>query len=503
MLDEWAFGVLLHPTSFPGPYPIGNLGSEAHRFLDWLESAGATWWQVLPLGPTGYGDSPYQSFSAFAGNAYLIDPDQLIDLSWLDPDQAEAAATEQVDYGLVYRWAWPLLRRAYAGFQERGSRQSFHKLLVFERENADWLEDYALFMAIKAENGGAPWWQWPEPLRRRQDGALAEVRQRLAVDAAFYRWTQWVFFEQWRSLVAEAHRRGVGIIGDMPIFVAHDSADVWAHPTLFQLDDDLNPTVVAGVPPDYFSPTGQLWGNPLYDWKELEKTGFDWWLRRIRHALNQADLVRIDHFRGFEAYWAVPAGAATAEAGHWEKAPGDHFFQKLLAELGSLPILAEDLGLITPEVEALRDRYGLPGMKVLQFAFTDFDNPFLPHNYPASGNCVVYTGTHDNDTTRGWCETAPAAELEFMRTYLTAQRIDFSDCLSAPWALMKLAMRSRCRLAVFPLQDVLGLGSEARMNYPSRSEGNWAWRYQKSVLDDELAWSLRRLAQDSDRLRRG
>ncbi len=502
MLDERAYGILLHPTSFPGPYPIGNLGAEARRFLDWLERAGASWWQVLPLGPTSYGDSPYQSFSAFAGNPYLIDPEQLIKRNWLDEGESEAAG-ERIDYGLVYRWAWPLLRSAYAGFQERGSQQDSHQLAVFEREHADWLEDYALFMAIKAEHGGDPWWQWPEPLKRRNSDALAAARQRLAGDAAFHRWTQWVFFEQWRELVAEAHRRHVGVIGDMPIFVAHDSADVWANPELFQLDEDLNPTVVAGVPPDYFSPTGQLWGNPLYDWRALERTKFDWWLRRIRHALKLADLVRIDHFRGFEAYWAVPAGAETAENGHWEKAPGGKLFQRILEELGSVPILAEDLGLITPEVEELRDRFGLPGMKVLQFAFTGPDNPFLPHNYPESGNCVVYTGTHDNDTTLGWCETASAAELEYMRAYLDERGINFDDCADAPWSLITLAMKSRCRLAVFPLQDVLGLGSEARMNFPSRPEGNWAWRYRKGDLTDELANHLKQLAQESGRLKRG
>jgi len=502
MLDERAYGILLHPTSFPGRYPIGNLGDEARRFLDWLERAGAGWWQVLPLGPTGYGDSPYQSFSAFAGNPYLIDPDQLIERNWLD-EGGSVVAGERVDYGLVYRWAWPLLRRAYAGFMQSVSQQDAHRLLVFEREHADWLEDYALFMAIKSEYGGDPWWRWPEPLKRRETEALAAARERLAADAAFHRWTQWVFFEQWRELVAEAHRRRVGVIGDMPIFVARDSADVWAHPELFQLDDDLNPVAVAGVPPDYFSPTGQLWGNPLYDWEALEKTGFDWWLKRIRHALKLADLVRIDHFRGFEAYWAIPAGAPTAESGHWEKAPGERLFQKLLDELGSVPILAEDLGLITPEVEALRDRFGLPGMKVLQFAFTGPDNPFLPHNYPESGNCVVYTGTHDNDTSRGWCETASAGEIEFMRSYLAGRGIHFDGCEDAPWALITLAMQSRCRLAVFPLQDVLGLGSEARMNYPSRPEGNWAWRYRKGELTDELAVRLKRVAQESDRLKRG
>jgi hypothetical protein len=333
--------------------------------------------------------------------------------------------------------------------------------------------------------------------------ALNDYAERLAGEAAFQRWTQWVFFSQWRELASFAHDLGVGIVGDMPIFVAHDSADVWAHPELFQLDDDLNPVAVAGVPPDYFSPTGQLWGNPLYDWEALRRTGFAWWVRRLRHALKLADLVRVDHFRGFEAYWAVPAGAATAEAGHWEKAPGAELFERLVEELGSVPIIAEDLGLITPEVEALRDRFGLPGMKVLQFAFTGEDNPFLPHNYPESGNCVVYTGTHDNDTTRGWCESAPAAELDFMRRYLERRGIAFAGCKDAPWALIELALQSRCRMAVFPLQDPLELGSQARMNYPSRAQGNWSWRYPAAGLTPALARRLRELAERYDRVRRG
>ncbi|GEM90499.1 4-alpha-glucanotransferase [Oceanithermus desulfurans] len=498
-----SFGILVHPTSFPGPYPIGNLGDEARAFLHWLSAAGARWWQVLPLGPTGYGDSPYQSFSAFAGNPYLIDPRRLVDRGWLEAAVPPEAPSGRVDYGLVYRWIWPLLREAYGGFRARRAREDAHALAVFEREHAGWLEDYALFMALKGEHGGAPWWSWPEPLKRRDPAALAAARERLAEEAAFHRWTQWIFFSQWRALADVAHGLGLGLVGDMPIFVAHDSADVWAHPELFQLDEDLNPTAVAGVPPDYFSPTGQLWGNPLYDWEALRRTGFDWWIRRIRLALTLSDLVRIDHFRGFEAYWAVPAGAETAEHGRWEPAPGEELFRRVQETFGSVPILAEDLGLITPEVEALRDRFGLPGMKVLQFAFTGEDNPFLPHNYPESGNCVVYTGTHDNDTTRGWCEQAPAGELAFLRRYLEARGIPYESCDDAPWALIELALQSRCRMAVFPLQDPLGLGSEARMNFPSRPEGNWTWRFAARDLSAGLSGRLRALADRYDRVRRG
>ena len=503
MLAERSYGILLHPTSFPGPYPIGNLGGEARRFLGWLERAGSSWWQVLPLGPTGFGDSPYQSFSAFAGNPYLIDPEALIAAGWLSRDEARAeGGGERVDYGLVYRWAWPMLERAYAGFRARAGESQRRELAGFAQAESYWLDDYALFMAIKEEHGGAPWWEWPRPLRLREESVLAEARARLGERVEFHRWTQWLFFGQWLDLLDEAHRRGQRVIGDMPIFVAYDSADVWSRPELFQLDEERRPLFVAGVPPDYFSPTGQLWGNPLYDWDELRRRDFDWWLARIRHALRLADLVRIDHFRGFEAYWAVPAGAPTAEHGTWRKAPGDELFERVRRELGAVPIIAEDLGLITPEVEALRDRFGLPGMKVLQFAFTGPDNPFLPHNYPQSGNCLVYTGTHDNDTTKGWCRTASASELEFMRSYLREQGIAFSGCDDAPWALIELALKSRCRLAVFPLQDVLGLGSEARMNYPSRPTGNWAWRYREGDLSEGLAAKLRGLAERYGRLKR-
>ncbi len=495
-----SYGILLHPTSFPGRYPIGNLGRRARDFLDWLNKAGASWWQVLPLGPTGYGDSPYQSFSAFAGNPYLIDPDYLLAQGWLT--EVESAAGERVDYGQVYRWAWPLLRKAYRVFRGDATERERAALADFKKREEGWLADYALFMALKEEHGGAPWWSWPQGLRRREESALSLARGRLADSVGFHSWTQWLFFTQWRSLLAYAHARGIAVIGDMPIFVAHDSADVWANPRLFKLDKDLRPQVVAGVPPDYFSPTGQLWGNPLYDWQAMRQEGFAWWLQRIRHALQLADLIRIDHFRGFEAYWAIPAGAETAENGRWEKAPGEELFSRVAKELGDVPIIAEDLGVITPQVEALRDRFGLPGMKVLQFAFSGADNPFLPENYPADGNCVVYSGTHDNDTTLSWCQTAPASELDFMRRYLAAHKIAFSSCADAPWALLELAMSSRCRLALFPLQDVLGLGTEARMNYPSRPQGNWSWRYQDGQLSLDLAEKLLELAAKERRLRR-
>ncbi len=496
-----SFGVLLHPVSLPGPYPIGNLGKEARIFLEWLRDAGAGWWQVLPLGPTGYGDSPYQSFSVFAGNPYLIDVRELAASGWLKDAAAPGGPFPRVDYGLVYRWIWPLLREAYVAFGERASDEETRRLADFERENAEWLDDFALFMACKREHEGAPWWSWPEPLKRRDPAALAAARERLAVEIAFQRWVQWLFFAQWSELRAEVRAMGIGLVGDMPIFTARDSADVWAHPELFMLDENLDPVSVAGVPPDYFSADGQLWGNPLYDWEELEKTGFRWWLRRIRHALKLTDLVRIDHFRGFEAYWAVPAGAPTARDGRWKKAPGEHLFRKLLDELGSVPVLAEDLGVITPEVEALRDRFGLPGMKVLQFAFSDSENPFLPHNHPKDGSCVVYTGTHDNDTTRGWCEHAPGGQLDFMRRYLEGRGISFRSCADAPWALIELVFQSPCRMAVFPMQDALGLGSVARLNHPARASGNWTWRLAEGDLSAETAWRLRTLAGRYDRLR--
>jgi len=495
-----SFGVLLHPSSFPGRWGIGALGAEARRFLDWLASSGARWWQVLPLGPTSYGDSPYQSFSAFAGNPYLIDPDLLIERGWLEPEAPPAFPEEKVDYGWIYAERWPLLRRAFAGFETKAAPEERVALEAFMQAERFWLEDFALFMALKNKFGGQPWNGWAPELRARDPEALRQARLELAAEVRFHEWLQWLFYQEWGQTKAYAASKGIHIIGDMPIFVAFDSADVWANPQYFYLDPEGNPTVVAGVPPDYFSETGQLWGNPLYRWDVMEQEGFAWWIARIRQSLKQCDLVRIDHFRGFEAYWEVPFGRPNAVQGRWVKAPGQKLFEAVRAALGDAPIIAEDLGVITPEVEALRDGFGFPGMKILQFAFSDETNPFLPHHYPKSGNVIVYSGTHDNDTTLGWYRTAPEEEIQFMRAYLAKRGIRLLSEYEAAGALIELALQSPAKLAVAPLQDLLGLGTEARMNYPGRLGENWTWRYPATALNPGLAGSLKALAKAHQRI---
>ncbi|GAB4308989.1 MAG: 4-alpha-glucanotransferase [Candidatus Bipolaricaulota bacterium] len=496
-----SFGIVLHPTCFPGQWGIGTLGRQAQDFLDWLAAAGARWWQVLPLGPTGYGDSPYQSFSAFAWNPYLLDPDELVSRGWLRGETIPPSAPDRVDFGWIYRTRWPLLHRAYAGFLRHGSRHEKRDLGRFVRSEKNWLADYALFMALKAHLRGEAWTAWPADLALRRPRSVAAARRALAEEIGFHNWTQWWFHRAWTHLRDYARERGIGIIGDMPIFVAHDSADVWAHPEFFQLDARGNPTVVAGVPPDYFSATGQRWGNPLYRWDVLEGDGFRWWIARLRQALRSCDLVRLDHFRGLEAYWEIPATAPTAIHGRWIKAPGEKLLFALQSALGGAPILAEDLGVITPEVEALRDRFGLPGMRVLQFAFAGGDdNPHLPHNYPDHGRIVVYTGTHDNDTTLGWFQAAPPEERERARTYLAHHGIALERDEDAPWALIHLALESTAQLAMIPLQDVLGLDSSARMNRPASPSGNWSWRYNRSRLTEGVARSLRAVAAATRRL---
>ncbi|HAZ27227.1 TPA: 4-alpha-glucanotransferase [Candidatus Acetothermia bacterium] len=496
-----SFGVVLHPTSFPGWWGIGTLGNEARRFLDWLAVAGARWWQVLPLGPTGYGDSPYQSFSTFAGNPYLIDPEDLLARGWLPPGECPAFPAERVDFGRIYGSRWPLLRRAYAGFLGHGSRREKRALGWFARAEAFWLPDYALFMALKARFTGAPWNTWPRELGWHDPRSIAAARRALAEEVGFHTWTQWRFHLAWDALRAYARERGIGIIGDMPIFVSHDSADVWACPEHFYLDDSGNPTVVAGVPPDYFSATGQRWGNPLYRWDVLENEGFAWWIARVRQALRTCDLVRIDHFRGFEAYWEIPATEPTAVRGRWVQAPGQALLDAIRNALGDVPIVAEDLGVITPEVEALRDRFGLPGMRVLQFAFGGGgEGPHLPNNYPPHGRVVVYTGTHDNDTTLGWYRSAPPAERERVRAYLAQNGIPLDRDEEAPWALMRLAFGSRAALAMVPFQDVFSQDGHARMNYPGKPEGNWTWRYQGAALTETVAARLRTLAAETGRV---
>jgi 4-alpha-glucanotransferase len=484
-------GVLLHPTSLPGPYGIGDLGPEAARFLRWLRAAGQRAWQVLPLGPTGYGDSPYQSFSAFAGNPLLISPDRLVEegaLSPADVSDAPELPTSKVDYGAASEWKLGLLREAHARAGELPGFEEFRGL------HSGWLDDYALFMALKDDHGGGPWVEWPPELRDREPAALAAARERLGGDIAFYRFVQHAFFRQWEAVRREAASLRIQVVGDLPIFVAHDSADVWAHRELFYLDAGGAPTVVAGVPPDYFSETGQLWGNPLYRWDALAERGYGWWAARIWLSLRLYDSVRIDHFRGFESYWEVHGGAGAAVDGRWVPGPGLEFFRALRERLGELPIIAEDLGVITPEVEALRDAARLPGMKVLQFAWGEPDSQYMPHNYPA--NCVVYTGTHDNDTTRGWWRRAPKEEKELLRRYLGRAPRDIS------WDMLRLALGSVARLSIAPAQDLLALGSEARMNTPGAEAGNWTWRLGPDALTPALAERLRDLCETYGRAER-
>lgn len=478
-----ASGVLLHPTSLPGPHGIGDLGPAAYRWVDWLAEAGCAWWQILPLGPTGYGDSPYQCFSAFAGNPYLISPELLLKdglLSAADVADEPDFPADRVDFGPVIQWKLTLLDRAYANAKANGTDALRAEFGAFMRDEAAWLDDFAAFMALKEANGGVSWDNWPADHRRREPHVIAEIKRSDAFERHAFR--QFLFFKQWTALHRYANDRGVAVIGDIPIFVAYDSADAWSHPHLFYFDDDGKPTVVAGVPPDYFSPTGQLWGNPLYRWDVHRQSGYAWWLDRMRATLRQVDLIRLDHFRGFAGYWAVPAGLPTAEIGEWRPGPGKHFLSALKDALGDLPIIAEDLGLITPDVVDLRDSFDLPGMRILQFGFGSPTDPFLPHNYVR--NCVVYTGTHDNDTVKGWYKTAPKAEKKYCLKYLN------TTAAKLPQAMVRAIWSSVANVVVAPLQDLLGLGPEARMNFPGKPAGNWGWRTSAAAIGDSLRDSL-------------
>ena len=487
-------GILLHPTSLPGPYGIGDLGPQAHRFVDFVADSGANLWQVLPLGPTGYGDSPYQCFSAFAGNPYLISPDELIADGLLEPgDLADRPEfpTAKVDFGRLIPWKLAILEKAFEKFDTLSNPGLREALANFRAQNAAWVDDYALFMSLKEANGGGAWDGWPKALRQREEKELAKARKAYADRIARHIFYQFLFFRQWWALKAHANQRGIQIVGDVPIFVAYDSADVWSHPELFFLDEEDRPTVVAGVPPDLFSSTGQLWGNPLYDWEVHKKDGYRWWLERVRATLGLVDLIRLDHFRGFAGYWEIPAGNSTAEFGRWVPGPGADFFDTLMEDLRSrsdakdLPIIAEDLGVITPDVVELRERYHLPGMRILQFAFTGPENPFLPHHYVP--NCVAYTGTHDNDTARGWFEAAPETERSFALRYLGTDGSQFAaDLVRTVWA-------SAAVFAIAPMQDLLNLDTEARMNFPSTLGGNWEWRMQEDDLSQSLLYRLQEL----------
>ena len=480
-------GILLHPTSFPGRYGIGDLGEAAYRWIDFLAETGQTLWQIMPLSPTGYGDSPYQSFSAFAGNPLLISLDTLVGEHLLaDADVANVPdfPAEHVDFGPVIEWKMKTLMLSLHHFKSGSNMVEQSAFATFERENTAWLDDFALFMALKEVHGGASWNEWEAPIRGRQPAALAEWTTKLADSIEAYKYLQFLFFKQWAAVKAYANDRNIQIVGDVPIFVAYDSTDVWANPDLFYLDPEGNPTQVAGVPPDYFSATGQMWGNPLYRWDAMAATGYEWWLRRFRAILTVVDIVRIDHFRGFDAYWAIPAGEPTAVNGKWESGPGLPFFKAIEAKLGELPIIAEDLGLITRGVREIRDTMGFPGMKVLQFAFSgDPRHEYLPHTYPR--NCVVYSGTHDNDTTVGWYATSTEKERDMIRRYLQ------SDGHEINWDFIRLAFGSVAIIAVMPLQDVLGLGGDARMNTPGTASGNWGWRYTSDALTDTVRGRLK------------
>lgn len=478
---ERAGGILLHPTSLPGDYGVGELGPEALRFVEFLAAAGQRLWQILPTGPTGYSNSPYQSYSSFAGNPLLVSTDRLRESGLLHRPEVQEFPEGSVDYEAARHSKMTNLRRAHERFRPPEEYRNFCE------ENRWWLEDYALFMSLREAYGNRPWTRWEPELRDRDPEALAAAGKSFAAELEFQRFVQYLFFEHFREVRAAANERGIKVLGDLPIFVAPDSADVWANRELFHLDDRGEPTVVAGVPPDYFSETGQRWGNPLYDWERMERAGYDWWVARLRAALDLCDILRVDHFRGFEAYWEIPAQEATAVKGRWVEAPGGRLLQTFRRELGEVPLISEDLGIITPEVERLRDDHGLPGMKVLQFAFSGPQNEYLPHNYPTS-NCVVYTGTHDNDTTAGWLNSATAEETALVRRYLGRERPVARD-------LIEFALASVADLAIFPMQDLLELGSDSRMNLPGSPEGNWDWRLRPDALTPELARELRELTR--------
>ena len=481
-----AGGILLHPTSLPSRFGIGGLGPEAHAFVDFLIETGQRWWQMLPLGPTGFGNSPYQSHSSYAGNTLLISPELLLEDGWLSPkdwDDYPKLPEDVVDFDAVTEAKERLFRRAFERF--RPDQLDFE---AFRQDSAHWLDDYALYMALKEAHCGAPWYNWGPELVKREPRTIARQRAKLGEAILYYQFVQYAFARQWQRLRESCQAGNVHLIGDLPIFVAQDSADVWARPELFLLDEYGLPTVVAGVPPDYFSETGQLWGNPLYNWEVHANEKFAWWLARMRATLERVDLVRLDHFRGFEAFWEVPAGSETAATGRWALGPGTAFLEALREGLGGLPLIAEDLGEITAEVEALRDRFELPGMKILQFAFSGdpgADNN-LPHKF--INHCIAYTGTHDNDTTVGWftrsdaATTQSRAQVEAERAFVRRYLGSLGDAIH--WDMIRLAMASVADTVIIPMQDILGLGSSARMNVPGRAEGNWGWRLRREQLDE-------------------
>ena len=481
-------GILLHPTSLPSKYGIGDLGQAAYDFVDFLEQAGQHLWQVLPLTPTGCGNSPYSSCSVFAGQPLLISPDKLAELGLLKEWELETCPAveneERVDYDTVTEWKNLILKQAFSRFEEDAEYKAFVK------KNSGWLTDYALYMACKDKNDGKEWNDWEAPYRQPDRKEKTALKKELAEEMKYYYFVQFIFYKQWAELKAYANEKGIMIIGDMPLFVSLDSADVWAKPKLFQLNSEGQQTVVAGVPPDYFSAVGQRWGNPLYDWKVHKKNNFKWWVARVSHQLELADYVRIDHFRGLEAYWEIPAEEETALNGRWVKAPGKELFETIEKELGdNLPIIAEDLGIITPEVEELRDMFKLPGMKVLQFAFeAEDESTYLPHQLKTP-NCVCYSGTHDNNTTQGWYASATETARDKVRVYMNTNGSNIHR------DFIRTCFGTIARFAIVPMQDTLGLGEDGRMNVPGVANGNWNWRYKKDALSEGLAKDLAMLTR--------
>ena len=486
-------GILLHPTSLPSPYGIGDLGQAAYDFIDFLKDAGQHLWQTLPLTPTGFGDSPYQGFSAFAGQPLLISPKHLVELGFLS--EAELAdcpvgEDEFVDYGSIIPWKTKILKLAFSRFESKAEPALIQEYNAFLNKNRFWLEDYALYMSCKDMHEGREWLAWEKKYRTPTKNTKTKLKELLKEEMKYYYFVQFLFNKEWMALKGYANKNEVAIIGDIPLFLSLDSADVWANQHLFQLDSKGYPTVVAGVPPDYFSETGQLWGNPLYDWPAHKQDDYKWWISRIRHQLELCDYLRIDHFRGLESYWAIPYGEETPMNGKWIPGPGADLFIALENELGKgLPIIAEDLGVITPEVEALRDQFEFPGMKILQFAFDATDeSTFLPHQFTTT-NCVCYSGTHDNDTTKGWYASASEYSKDKVRCYMN------TDGNSIHWDFLRTCLGTIAAYAIFPLQDVLGIGSEGRMNTPGVGNNNWAWRYKKGALSKGLSEELAKITR--------
>ncbi len=499
MKMERTSGVLLHPSSLPGKYGIGSFGKEAYDFIDFLIQSGQKLWQILPLGPTGYGDSPYSSFSAFAGNPLLISLELLVEQGLLKQKEIDTGFLENrtdIDFGKLITWKFPVLKKAFKRFSETTSTLQARKMDNFRKDHSEWLENYCLFMALKDQNHLKPWFSWNTEQMIFQRETPRKLKEELRESIEFHTFLQFTFFNQWQDLKNYANRNDVKIIGDMPLYVAHDSADAWANPEYFLYDKSRNPKLVAGVPPDYFAATGQLWGNPIYNWDVMKEDGFSWWKRRLKFNLKSYDIIRLDHFRGLSEYWGVPFGEETAINGNWYKAPGKELLQALTGELGDLPIIAEDLGIITQDVIDLRDEPGLPGMRILQFAFDSGEGSgdlFLPHNYIR--NSVVYTGTHDNDTLWGWFSQAKNQDKQYAMDYLNIpENMDIQTNRKMnpelTWAFIRAAWASTANYAIIPLQDLLGLGNQSRMNLPGTTSGNWKWRYDAEALTDELAGKL-------------